>query len=44
MSRESNPQSSKTCLIKGMVAPGFESVKQLYEHNMRNLEEKNTQL
>ena len=44
MSRESNPQSSKKCLIKGMVAPGFESVKQLYEHNMQTLEEKNTQL
>jgi CubicO group peptidase (beta-lactamase class C family) len=30
--------------IKGTVAPGFESVKQLYEHNMRTLAEENTQL
>jgi CubicO group peptidase (beta-lactamase class C family) len=30
--------------IEGTVAPGFESVKQLYEHNMRTLAEKNTQL
>ncbi len=30
--------------IEGTVAPGFESVKQLYERNMRTLAEKNTQL
>ena len=30
--------------IEGTVAPGFESVKQLYEHNMRSLVERNTQL
>jgi CubicO group peptidase (beta-lactamase class C family) len=30
--------------IEGSVAPGFESVKQLYEHNMRTLAEKSTQL
>ncbi|MEH6568705.1 MAG: serine hydrolase [Halioglobus sp.] len=30
--------------IEGTVAPGFESVKLLYEHNMRTLAEKNTQL
>lgn len=30
--------------IEGTVAPGFESVKQLYEHNMRSLAENNTQL
>lgn len=30
--------------IEGTVAPGFESVKQLYEHNMRTLAERNTQL
>jgi CubicO group peptidase (beta-lactamase class C family) len=30
--------------IEGTVAPGFESVKQLYEHNMRTLAEENTQL
>lgn len=30
--------------IEGGVAPGFESVQRLYEHNMRTLAEKNTQL
>ena len=30
--------------IKGTVMPGFESVKRLYEHNMRTLAESNTQL
>ncbi len=30
--------------IEGTVAPGFEAVKQLYEHNMRTLAERNTQL
>lgn len=30
--------------IEGTVAPGFESVKRLYEHNMRALAEKETQL
>ncbi len=30
--------------IEGTVAPGFESVRALYEHNMRTLEERNTQL
>lgn len=30
--------------INGTVAPGFESVKSLYEDNMRNLLERNTQL
>ncbi len=30
--------------IRGTVAPGFESVKQLFEHNMRTLAEKNSQL
>ena len=30
--------------IGGTVAPGFESVKQLFEHNMRTLAEKNAQL
>jgi CubicO group peptidase (beta-lactamase class C family) len=30
--------------IEGTVAPGFESVKQLYEHNMRTLAEESTQL
>jgi len=30
--------------IDGTVAPGFEPVRDLYEHNMRNLAERNTQL
>jgi CubicO group peptidase (beta-lactamase class C family) len=30
--------------IQGEVAPGFESVRALYEHNMQTLEEKQTQL
>lgn len=37
-----NPNT--TIRIDGTVAPGFESVKTLYEHNMRTLIEKNTQL
>ncbi|MFT5693215.1 MAG: CubicO group peptidase (beta-lactamase class C family) [Oceanicoccus sp.] len=37
-------KASKTIRIDGTVAPGFESVKTLYEHNMRTLIEKNTQL
>lgn len=32
------------CRTEGTVAPGFESVKQLYEHNMRTLAEESTQL
>lgn len=31
-------------VIEGTVAPGFESVKQLYERNMHSLAERNTQL
>ncbi len=31
-------------VIQGTVAPGYESVRQLYEHNMRTLAERNTQL
>jgi CubicO group peptidase (beta-lactamase class C family) len=31
-------------VIEGTVAPGYESVKQLYEHNMNSLRERNTQL
>jgi CubicO group peptidase (beta-lactamase class C family) len=31
-------------VVEGVVAPGFESVKQLYEHNMSTLAERNTQL
>ena len=30
--------------IQGTTAPGFESVKRLYEHEMRTMAEKNTQL
>jgi CubicO group peptidase (beta-lactamase class C family) len=36
--------AGKQCRIEGTVAPGFESVKQLYEHNMRTLAEESTQL
>jgi CubicO group peptidase (beta-lactamase class C family) len=36
--------TNKRVRIEGTVAPGFESVKQLYEHNMHTLAEKNTQL
>lgn len=31
-------------IIEGTVAPGYEPVKQRYEHNMRKLAERNTQL
>ena len=31
-------------MIDGVVAPGFESVRTLYENNMRTLAERNTQL
>jgi CubicO group peptidase (beta-lactamase class C family) len=34
----------KPVQIQGKVAPGFESVRALYEHNMQTLEEKQTQL
>jgi CubicO group peptidase (beta-lactamase class C family) len=36
--------SNNSCRIEGTVAPGFESVRSLYEHNMQTWEEKNTQL
>jgi len=36
--------NSGQCQIEGTVAQGFESVRQLYEHNMRTLVERNTQL
>lgn len=36
--------TSQQCRIEGTVAPGFESVKRLYEHNMRTLAEESTQL
>ena len=35
---------SKKCQIQGSVAPGFESVRKLYEHNMNTSAEENTQL
>jgi hypothetical protein len=35
---------SKKCRIQGTVAPGFESIRQLYEHNMNTMAEENTQL
>ncbi len=39
-----NSDSNEQCRIEGTVAPGFESVRSLYEHNMQTLEERNTQL
>jgi CubicO group peptidase (beta-lactamase class C family) len=38
------PSKSKQCQIQGAVAPGFESVQQLFEHNMNTYAEENTQL
>ena len=32
------------CRVQGTVAPGFESVKRVYEHEMQTMAEKNTQL
>jgi CubicO group peptidase (beta-lactamase class C family) len=40
MSHRANPQSR----VQGTVAPGFESVKRVYEHEMETMAEKNTQL
>ena len=39
-----NNRSEENIQINGSVAPGFESVKALYEKNMQTLEEMNTQL
>jgi CubicO group peptidase (beta-lactamase class C family) len=39
-----NSNVEKQCRTEGSVAPGFESVKELYERNMRSLAENNTQL
>lgn len=36
--------SNNQLTIDGNVAPGFESVRALFEHNMQTLEERNTQL
>ncbi|MEZ5571055.1 MAG: serine hydrolase domain-containing protein [Halioglobus sp.] len=36
--------NSVKCKVSGVVAPGFESVKQLYQNNMNNWAEDNTQL
>ncbi|MEM7019934.1 MAG: serine hydrolase domain-containing protein [Pseudomonadota bacterium] len=41
---ENNATPAPGLIIQGTVAPGFESVKALYEHNMRTLKERNTQL
>jgi CubicO group peptidase (beta-lactamase class C family) len=40
----SSISSNSPVRIEGTVAPGFESVRQLYEHNMHTLAERNTQL
>ena len=37
-------QDKRPLRIEGTVAPGFESVRDLYANNMRSLEERNTQL
>jgi CubicO group peptidase (beta-lactamase class C family) len=39
-----NRDVARKCQVQGTVAPGFESVKALYEHCMNTLAEKNTQL
>ena len=39
-----SPSHTKKCNIHGTVAPGFESVRQLYEHNMHTMAEENTQM
>ena len=44
MEKKLNTTSKKEVQIEGTVAPGFESVKALYEYNMRTLAERNTQL
>lgn len=36
--------TNRSCRIEGSVAPGFESVKHLYEHNMQTLAEDSSQL
>ena len=36
--------NNKKCQIQGAVAPGFESVQQLFEHNMNTYAEENAQL
>jgi CubicO group peptidase (beta-lactamase class C family) len=35
---------NQQCRLEGTVAPGFESVMRLYDHNMRTLAERSTQL
>jgi len=37
-------QAKERCRVQGTVAPGFESVKQVYEHEMQTMAESNTQL
>jgi CubicO group peptidase (beta-lactamase class C family) len=39
-----SPSHTKKCEIHGTVAPGFESIRQIYEHNMNTMAEENTQL
>ena len=38
------PNGGKRCRIQGTVAPGFESVKKVYERELRSMAEENTQL
>ena len=39
-----SPSANKKCQIEGSVAPGFESVQRLFEHNMHTMAEENSQL
>jgi CubicO group peptidase (beta-lactamase class C family) len=39
-----SPNHTKKCDIHGTVAPGFESIRRLYERNMNTMAEENTQL
>lgn len=36
--------AGRECRVEGTVAPGFESVRAVYEHEMRTMEEEHTQL
>ena len=39
-----SPRGNKECQVQGTVSPGFESVKDLYEIEMRSMAEEHTQL
>ena len=44
MEHQMNHSTAKRIQINGTAAPGFETVKQLYEHEMNTMAERNTQL